>query len=190
MLTTPWSIDVPTLKQWWEPARLQRDSRGTSLRLLKSPAFLNPTSLGRGGQGQGKVAAAHRGEAPSPSSHWAVISYVSGWFVGDRSVFVRWDEQRPPPASLSCYFIWTLPSRGAAAPALCLGFFSRERSRVRLLKSLQFSSNPFFQLLIESQYSSSFSPSKAQTLQGVKKRACQISSSISSNLQARIDLGQ
>jgi len=56
---------------------------------------------------------------------------------------------------------------------------------------VHFSSNHIFQLLTT--FSAKlffFSSSKAHTLQRGEKRACQISSSISSNLQTRIDLGQ
>lgn len=80
--------------------------------------------------------------------------------------------------------------QGTAARALRLFRFQRGKDRVRSLNSSQFSSNRIFQLLIESQYLSPFFPKQSSGSSEGKKRACQISSSISSNLQARIDLGQ
>lgn len=87
-----------------------------------------------------------------------------GGLQGTGLCLFRKMEHRPSQASLNAALC------GALLPQHYASFvFRRERTRVPPVKSLQFSCNHIFQLLTKSQYSSPFSPSKAQILQKEKK---------------------
>lgn len=149
-----------------EAAKVQ-GTRGPSLR--KGPDLTLPRVWDVEGKVMGRMWTAHRDEAPSPSLCWAVTNYMSGQFAGDWFVFVQRDKHCLPQAPVLLFHLNAVFYRALLPGRYSWFLFRGEQNRILSLRSLQFSSNRIFQLLIESQYSSPFPPGKPQTLQRVKK---------------------